>query len=52
MTPASRREVLRSLPLSDLHRHFDGSIRPATLWELSERYYSAVPGLDFEAFRR
>ncbi len=52
MTPASRREFLRSLPLPDLHRHFDGSIRPSTLWELSERYYSAVPGLDFEAFRR
>lgn len=52
MTPDSRREFIRSLPLSDLHRHFDGSIRPATLWELSERYYSAVPGLDFEQFRR
>jgi adenosine deaminase len=38
-------------PLADLHRHFDGSIRPQTLWELSETYYSAVPGLDFEAFR-
>lgn len=52
MTPDSRREFLRTLLLPDLHRHFDGSIRPATLWELSERYYSAVPGLDFEAFRR
>jgi adenosine deaminase len=38
-------------PLGDLHRHFDGSIRPQTLWELSEKYYSAVPGLDYEAFR-
>lgn len=51
MTPAERRAFLRTLPLSDLHRHFDGSIRPATLWELSEKYYSAVPGLDFEQFR-
>jgi len=51
MTPEDRLEFFRTLPLSDLHRHFDGSIRPATLWELSERYYSAVPGLDFEAFR-
>ncbi len=51
MTPAQRREFLRTLPLSDLHRHFDGSIRPATLWELSEKYYSAVPGLDFAQFR-
>ncbi len=52
MSPDSRREFIRSLPLADLHRHFDGSIRPSTLWELSERYYSAVPGLDFEQFRR
>jgi adenosine deaminase len=52
LTPDSRRDFVRSLPLSDLHRHFDGSIRPATLWELSETYYSAVPGLDFEQFRR
>jgi len=46
----ARQEFIRSLPLVDLHRHFDGSIRPATLWELSERYYSAVPGLDFRQF--
>jgi adenosine deaminase len=52
MAPGDRRDFLRALPLADLHRHFDGSIRPATLWELSERFYSAVPGLDFEAFRR
>jgi len=52
MTPEDRRAFLHTLPLTDLHRHFDGSIRPATLWELSEKFYSAVPGLDFEAFRR
>ncbi|MBU1674675.1 hypothetical protein KKA85_02705, partial [bacterium] len=52
MTPEDRRAFLETLPLAELHRHFDGSIRPATLWELSEKYYSAVPGLDFEAFRR
>ncbi len=51
MTPEQRGEFLQTLPLADLHRHFDGSIRPETLWELSEKYYSAVPGLDFEAFR-
>ena len=45
-------EFVRLVPLADLHRHFDGAIRPETLWELSEKYYSAVPGLDFEAFRR
>jgi len=51
MTTDRCQEFLRTLPLIDLHRHFDGSIRPETLWELSEKYYSAVPGLDFEAFR-
>ncbi len=51
MTPQQREEIVRSLPLAELHRHFDGSIRPETLWELSEKYYSAVPGLDYEEFR-
>ncbi len=51
MNRESRLEFIRSLPLADIHRHFDGSIRPRTLWELSEKYYSAVPGLDFEQFR-
>lgn len=51
MTKNDRLDFIRGLPLSDIHRHFDGSIRPATLWELSEKYYSAVPGLDFEQFR-
>jgi len=46
-----KNEFIHSLALADLHRHFDGSIRPETLWELSETYYSAVPGLDFEQFR-
>ncbi|MFH2054132.1 MAG: adenosine deaminase [bacterium] len=51
MTSEDRRDFIQSLPLADIHRHFDGSIRPATLWELSEKYYSAVPGLDYEQFR-
>jgi len=51
MNLQDKQEFIRSLPLTELHRHFDGSIRPATLWELSEKYYSAVPGLDFEQFR-
>lgn len=51
MTPEDRRQFLRTLPLSDLHRHFDGSLRPETLWELSRKYYAAVPGLDYEEFR-
>lgn len=42
---------LRSLRLADLHRHFDGSVRPETLWTLSQKYYSAIPGLGFDDFR-
>jgi adenosine deaminase len=52
MSPDDRREFCRLLPKAELHRHFDGSCRPATLWEYSEKYYSAVPGLDFEGFCR
>ncbi len=51
MTAEDLQAVLSGLPMSDLHRHFDGSLRPATLWELSKKYYAAVPGLDFAAFR-
>ena len=45
-------DVLKTLKLADLHRHFDGSVRPETLWALSQKYYSAIPGLNFEEFRR
>jgi adenosine deaminase len=43
---------IRSLPLAELHRHFDGSIRPSTLWRLSEKYYRAIPGMGFDDFKR
>lgn len=43
---------LKQRGLADLHRHFDGAIRPGTLWKLSERYYKAIPGMDFEGFNR
>lgn len=52
MSPEDRREFCRLLPKAELHRHFDGSCRPTTLWEYSEKYYSAVPGLDYDGFRR
>ncbi len=51
MTADDRREFCKSLPKAELHRHFDGACRPATLWEYSEKYYRAVPGLDFDGFR-
>lgn len=45
-------EFLKSLGLADLHRHFDGCVRPLTLWNLSQKYYSAIPGLNYEEFCR
>lgn len=51
MTSEERKQFIATLPLAELHRHFDGACRPSTLWEYSEKYYSAVPGLDFEEFR-
>jgi adenosine deaminase len=45
-------EYLRGKGLSEIHRHFDGAVRPSTLWNLSQKYYSAIPGMDFEGFER
>jgi adenosine deaminase len=41
---------LRGKGLPELHRHFDGAIRPQTLWHLSEKYYAAIPGMHYEGF--
>lgn len=49
-TPQEKLDYLKSKGLPELHRHFDGSIRPHTLWDLSERYYAAIPGMEFEGF--
>ena len=45
-------EYLRTKGLAEIHRHFDGAVRPTTLWNLSQKYYSAIPGMDFEGFER
>ena len=33
----------KSIPLTDLHRHLDGNIRPATILELGRKYGLALP---------
>ncbi len=39
-----------TLPLLDLHRHLDGNIRPATIWQLAEKNNIALPTTQFEDF--
>jgi len=39
-----------TLPLLDLHRHLDGNIRPATIWQLAERNAVTLPTANFEEF--
>ena len=40
-----------TLPLCDLHRHLDGSIRLQTILELAEQHGIALPGHDPESLR-
>lgn len=40
-----------SLPLIDLHRHLDGSLRLETVLELAEEHGIALPAHDLESFR-
>ncbi len=51
-TPGEKLAYLRSKGLTEIHRHFDGSIRPSTLWNLSQKYYAALPGMDFDGFKK
>ena len=39
-----------TLPLLDLHRHLDGNIRPATIWQLAEKNSIALPTTQFNDF--
>lgn len=39
-----------SLPLIDLHRHLDGNIRPATIWQLAEKNGIVLPEANLENF--
>ena len=42
--------INKNLPLIDLHRHLDGNIRPATIWELAEQNGIALPEDNLTAF--
>ncbi len=38
------------LPLLDLHRHLDGNIRPATIWQLATKNDIVLPSTQFDDF--
>jgi len=38
------------LPLLDLHRHLDGNIRPATIWQLATKNNIVLPATHFDDF--
>ena len=39
-----------NLPLVDLHRHLDGNILPATVWDLAQDHGVSLPGSSLEEF--
>lgn len=40
-----------SLPLTDLHRHLDGNIRPQTILDLGRQFGISLPATTLEALR-
>lgn len=43
--------ITKSLPLTDIHRHLDGNIRPQTILELGQHFGIALPANDLESLR-
>jgi len=42
--------INKSLPLLDLHRHLDGNIRPATIWQLAQKHGIELPAASLAEF--
>lgn len=40
----------KTIPLIDIHRHLDGNIRPATIWQLGQQNQLQLPEGDFNDF--
>lgn len=51
MSPALSRDLIARLPKTDLHVHLDGSLRPATLIELSRERRVRLPSRTEEGLR-
>jgi adenosine deaminase len=43
--------ISKDLPLIDLHRHLDGSVRLQTILDLGRKHNLELPGLDLESLR-
>jgi adenosine deaminase len=43
--------INKDLPLTDIHRHLDGNIRPQTILELGQQFNIALPATEIEALR-
>ena len=41
--------ITQSLPLTDIHRHLDGNIRPATILALGRKHNIALPASDLDS---
>lgn len=41
----------QTLPLIDLHRHLDGNIRPATIWQLAQKNQIELPVKRYDDFK-
>jgi adenosine deaminase len=41
----------KNVPLIDLHRHLDGSVRLQTILELGKKHNLPLPALDLEGLR-
>ena len=47
-----QREIIKQIPKADLHRHFDGCIRPETIIEIAQEQNIQLPTYDIEKLKK